>query len=146
MTGERTIRGVGVSPGLAYAPAVVLEWKFPVVPDRWVSAEEVEGEVHRLDEAVASVVHSLNRLRERVLERAGLEESQIFEAQIMMVQDAEFLKEVVHLIRDTEARRAIEAAARRLVVERYDWSAVAMDFEEALLRVSSGRAGERAIA
>jgi phosphoenolpyruvate-protein phosphotransferase (PTS system enzyme I) len=100
MTGERTIRGVGVSPGLAYAPAVVLEWKFPVVPDRWVSADEVEGEVHRLDEAVASVVHSLNRLRERVLERAGLEESQIFEAQIMMVQDAEFLKEVVHLIRD----------------------------------------------
>jgi phosphoenolpyruvate-protein phosphotransferase len=100
MTGERTIRGVGVSPGLAYAPAVVLEWKFPAVPDRWVSAEEVESEVVRLNEAVAAVVHSLNRLRERVLERAGHEESQIFEAQIMMVQDAEFLKEVVHLIRD----------------------------------------------
>ena len=100
MTGERTIRGVGVSPGLAYAPAVVLEWKFPAVPDRWVSGDEVESEVARLNEAVAAVVHSLNRLRERVLERAGHEESQIFEAQIMMVQDAEFLKEVVHLIRD----------------------------------------------
>ena len=28
-------------------------------------------------------------------------------------------------MRDTEARRRIEAAARQLVVERYDWSAVA---------------------
>lgn len=99
MTQERLLRGVGVSPGLAYAPAVVLEWKFPSVPDRWVAEEEVEGEVSRLHEAVAAVVRSLDRLRERVLERAGLEESQIFEAQIMMAQDADFLAEVEHLIR-----------------------------------------------
>jgi phosphotransferase system enzyme I (PtsI) len=96
---RRALRGVGVSPGLAYAPAVVLEWTFPAVPDRWVKPDEVEAEVTRLAEAVAAVVDSLNRLRERVLERAGLEESQIFEAQIMMVQDAEFLGEVTNLIR-----------------------------------------------
>jgi phosphotransferase system enzyme I (PtsI) len=96
---ERALRGVGVSPGLAYAPAVVLEWKFPAVPDRWVKPDEVEAEVARLQEAVEAVVASLNRLRERVLERAGLEESQIFEAQIMMVQDADFIGEVTHLIR-----------------------------------------------
>lgn len=96
---ERALRGVGVSPGLAYAPAVVLEWKFPAVPDRWVKPDEVDAEVARLQEAVEAVVASLNRLRERVLERAGLEESQIFEAQIMMVQDADFIGEVAHLIR-----------------------------------------------
>ncbi len=96
---RRALRGVGVSPGLAYAPAVVLEWTFPAVPDRWVKPDEVDAEVTRLAEAVAAVVDSLNRLRERVLERAGLEESQIFEAQIMMVQDAEFLGEVTNLIR-----------------------------------------------
>ena len=65
MTDPRAIRGVGVSPGLAYAPAVLLEWNFPAVPDRWVTPEEVETEVKRLEEAVAAVVHSLNRLRER---------------------------------------------------------------------------------
>jgi len=96
---RRALRGVGGSPGLAYAPAVVLEWTFPAVPDRWVKPDEVEAEVTRLAEAVAAVVDSLNRLRERVLERAGLEESQIFEAQIMMVQDAQFLGEVTNLIR-----------------------------------------------
>jgi sugar transferase (PEP-CTERM/EpsH1 system associated) len=62
-------------------------------------------------------------------------------------EPARFAHAVVHLIRDTEARRAIEAAARHLVVERYDWSAVAMDFEDALLRVADReRRGERAIA
>ena len=67
MSDPRAIRGVGVSPGLAYAPAVLLEWNFPAVPDRWVSPDEVETEVQRLDEAVAAFVHRLNRLRERVL-------------------------------------------------------------------------------
>lgn len=116
MTDPRLIRGVGVSPGLAYAPAVLLEWNFPAVPDRWVSADEVETEVRRLEEAVAAVVHSLNRLRERVLERAGFEESQIFEAQIMMVQDAVFLNEVTQLIRNNRfsAETAYEFKALEL--------------------------------
>jgi phosphotransferase system enzyme I (PtsI) len=99
MTAHRNLRGVGVSPGLAYAPAIVLDWKFPAVADRWVKPDETEAEVARLNEAVGAVVDSLNRLRERVLERAGFEESQIFEAQIMMVQDPDFLTEVTNLIR-----------------------------------------------
>jgi sugar transferase (PEP-CTERM/EpsH1 system associated) len=61
-------------------------------------------------------------------------------------EPARFAHAVVHLIRDTEARRAIETAARRLVVERYDWSAVANDFEDALLRAAGIATGERAIA
>jgi len=47
---------------------------------------------------------------------------------------------VVGLIRDEAARRRLEEAARRLVVERYDWSAVALDLEEALLRAATTRA------
>ena len=50
-------------------------------------------------------------------------------------EPARFAQAVVHLIRDDDARRRIETEARRLVVERYDWSAVAQDFEDALTRV-----------
>ena len=50
-----------------------------------------------------------------------------------------FAEEVVRLIRGREARRTVEVEARRLVVERYDWSAVARDFEEALTRICDGR-------
>ena len=54
---------------------------------------------------------------------------------------------MVHLIRDDAARRSIEAAARTLVVDHYDWSAVATDFEHALMRVARKDAvAERAIA
>ena len=124
MTGERLLRGVGVSPGLAYAPAVVLEWTFPDVPDRAVKPEEVEGEVRRLQQAVNEVVGSLDRLRERVLERAGLEESRIFEAQILMAQDPDFLAEVEHLIRQNNlsAETAFEFKA---LERRSEWSGTA---------------------
>ena len=58
-------------------------------------------------------------------------------------EPARFAHAVVRLMRDTEARRTIEAAARALVVERYDWSTVANDFEDAL---RSTRESIRAIA
>jgi glycosyltransferase involved in cell wall biosynthesis len=47
----------------------------------------------------------------------------------------EFAGAVVRLIRDEETRRGLEVAARRLVRERYDWSVVAQEFEQALLIV-----------
>ena len=47
-------------------------------------------------------------------------------------EPAQFADAVVRLIRNSQERRALEIAARRLVVERYDWSAVAHDFETAL--------------
>ena len=43
-----------------------------------------------------------------------------------------FADAVVRLIRDTDVRQQLERAARQLVVDRYDWSAVANDFETAL--------------
>ncbi|HEY0876388.1 MAG TPA: glycosyltransferase [Vicinamibacterales bacterium] len=43
-----------------------------------------------------------------------------------------FAKAVIHLIRDVDARRRIEAAARQVVVDRYDWATVARHFERAL--------------
>ena len=61
-------------------------------------------------------------------------------------EPARFAHAVVHLMRDTAARQEIEAAARRLVVERYDWSAVASDFEDALLRAAQPSERSRAIA
>ncbi|MFL6110025.1 MAG: glycosyltransferase [Catenulispora sp.] len=47
-----------------------------------------------------------------------------------------FARGVVRLLRDIERRRAIEQAARHLVVSQYDWAVVAGDLEEALARVA----------
>jgi sugar transferase (PEP-CTERM/EpsH1 system associated) len=53
---------------------------------------------------------------------------------------AVFARAVLRLLRDAGAREGLERAARRLVVARYDWSAVAHDFEDALARVRTSRA------
>ncbi len=44
-----------------------------------------------------------------------------------------FAAAVVRLMRDLDARRALERAAHRLVIEHYDWSAVAGELEGALI-------------
>lgn len=118
MTQGRTLHGIGVSPGLAVAPAVVLESHFPDVPDRSVSPDEVDGEIRRLHAAVGGVVDSLAALRDRVRLRAGEEESRIFDAQMLMAQDPDFLDAVEHLIRQNHlsAETAYEFKALELRV------------------------------
>jgi phosphotransferase system enzyme I (PtsI) len=99
VNGARVIRGVGVSPGVVVAPAMIVQWDFPEVPDRAVRPDQVENEVKRLREAVAELVSHLNELGQKVLRRAGPEEARIFDAQILMAQDEEFLSSVEFLIR-----------------------------------------------
>ncbi len=120
----RSLRGIGVSPGVACAPAFVVRWDFPEVPDRAVKPEHVELEVRRLREAVDYVVSHLNDLGQRVLQRAGPEESRIFDAQIMMAQDEDFLGSVETLIRKNtlSAETAYEFKALEL---RNLWSGAA---------------------
>jgi len=50
-----------------------------------------------------------------------------------------FARATVQLLRDIGHRRRLEAAARSVVVERYDWSAVAGKLEEALVRFARVR-------
>ena len=93
------LRGVGVSPGVAFAPALVVRWAFPEIPERTISPAEFDTEVARLHQAVQAVVDQLAALRLRTLQRAGPEAAGIFDAQIMMVQDVDFLAGVESLIR-----------------------------------------------
>jgi phosphoenolpyruvate-protein phosphotransferase (PTS system enzyme I) len=109
---------------VACAPALIVRWDFPEVEDRTVRADEVEGEVARLREAVDDVVSHLRELGERVLQRAGPEESRIFDAQILMAQDEDFLASVETLIRKNQlsAETAYEFKALEL---RALWSGAA---------------------
>lgn len=99
MSDAHRLQGVGIAPGVACAPAVAVRWSLPDVADRTVAPGEVEGEVERLHEAVAEVVRQLDALRERTRQRAGEEEAGIFDAQMMMAQDRDFLDGVEALIR-----------------------------------------------
>ena len=75
----------------------------------------------------------------------GAEGLPVTSGQDLVIADepAQFAEAVVNLIRDAGARRQIESAARQLVVEKYDWAAVAQDFEDALAAVRRGAAPAR---
>ncbi|PYR44338.1 MAG: group 1 glycosyl transferase [Acidobacteria bacterium] len=53
-----------------------------------------------------------------------------------------FADAILRLMRDPATRGALEASARALVLERYDWSAVAGQLEDALLRMARASASE----
>jgi phosphotransferase system enzyme I (PtsI) len=109
----RLLTGIGVSPGLAVGQAVVVHFGLPEVPHQVVAEREVAGEVARLDRAIRDVRQSLEDLRRRTAERVGPEEAKIFEAQIMMLEDTEFLDGVRTLILENQlsAARAYEFKA-----------------------------------
>jgi phosphoenolpyruvate-protein phosphotransferase (PTS system enzyme I) len=116
MSPAGVVQGIGVSPGVAYATARIVRLDVPDVPNRFVRSDEVEQEVVRLHETMQVVVQALEALRERARERAGEEASHIFDAQIMMVQDVEFLRGVEQLIRESwmSAETAYEFKALEL--------------------------------
>src|SRR5712692_10064130 len=97
---DRLLKGIGVSPGIAIGPAVVVRWTWPEVPHRVVPRTSVEKEVRRLRAAVKDVKRYIQSLKERAMERAGADEARIFDAQVLMLEDKEFLASIEDLIRE----------------------------------------------
>jgi glycosyltransferase involved in cell wall biosynthesis len=62
---------------------------------------------------------------------------------LMLADDpVSFARDVVRLIRDDSKRERLGRTARSLVLDRYDWSAVAGSMEDALERIAAGRADD----
>ena len=110
---ERLLKGIGVSPGIAVGPAVVVRWTMPDVPHRVVPRSQVEKEVRRLRAAVRDVRRYIQALKAKAEDRAGVDEARIFDAQVLMLEDKQFLAGVADLIRENHltAEKAFEFKA-----------------------------------
>ncbi len=110
---DRQLKGIGVSPGIGVGTAIVVRWTMPEVPHRVVPRSQVEKEVRRLRAAVKDVKRYLQDLRAKAEDRAGVDEARIFDAQILMLEDKEFLSGVADLIRENHlaAEKAYEFKA-----------------------------------
>ena len=77
----------------------------------------------------------------------GAEGLPVTDGQDILIADTPdgFAEAVVRVMRDDALRGRLESAARRLVVERYDWAAVAEDFEDALARLTTRGAASAAV-
>ncbi len=89
---EVTIRGIGVSPGIAIGPALTFGVQAFDIPKYEVS--DVEKELARFERAVIAVRGELERLYERTAEAIGEEHADIFKAHLMFLEDVTLREEV----------------------------------------------------
>ncbi|HYX82073.1 MAG TPA: phosphoenolpyruvate--protein phosphotransferase [Gemmatimonadales bacterium] len=109
-TADRLLKGIGVSPGIAMGPTVTVRSALPEVPHRVVARAQVEKEVRRLRAALKDVLKQTLELRARAEDRAGVDEARIFDAQLLMLEDKDFIGGVEELIRENHltAEKAFE--------------------------------------
>jgi phosphoenolpyruvate-protein phosphotransferase (PTS system enzyme I) len=103
--------GIPASPGIVIGPARVLRLDIPSVPHGGVIAEEtIDTEVGRFRAACDAVKQQIRRLQARTRDQLGEVEAQIFEPQILMLEDAELIGGTETYIRENHlsAERAFE--------------------------------------
>ena len=149
---DRLLKGIGVSPGIAVGPTMTVRWSLPEVPHRVVARTQVEKEVRRLRAAIKDVKRQLAEFRARAVDRAGVDEARIFDAQALMLEDKEFIGGMEELIRENHltAEKAFEfqtlevrdlwtAAGNPLLKERLaDLTGVAIRAIQHLMHKGSG--------
>jgi phosphoenolpyruvate-protein phosphotransferase (PTS system enzyme I) len=106
------LTGLGVSPGIGIGKALVLkrgtrELRFRVPP--WLVARELE----RLDEAQARSRRQLEQIKERIATTVGAEHAYLFDAQLLMLDDAMLIDHAAETIR-TDRLNAESALQRAL--------------------------------
>ena len=96
---ERILVGISASPGVVVGPAHVLLWEVPPVQLRLVPPEQIDGEIAHFHDALARARDRIAYIRSRVEQHVGTDEARIFEAQTLILQDAELITRVEELIR-----------------------------------------------
>ena len=116
--------GIAASPGIVIGPAFVVRWETPKVPHVTVSPEQVEAEIERFRDARIWVQQRIHEIQQQTEERLGYTEAQIFEPQILMLDDDELIRGTESYIRDNHlsAARAFEL---RMLEFHAEWSRAA---------------------
>lgn len=86
------IDGIAASPGVAIAPAFILENPDFTVHHREVS--DPEAELIRLDEALSKSQQELENIKERTLQELGEKKAEIFESHLLILNDPDLITTV----------------------------------------------------
>jgi len=95
----RTLTGIGVSPGIAIAPAYKVERGEITVEENSVPAEHVEEEIKRFEKALRKSKDQLIQIQASVAKTMGEDSAAIIEAQIMLLSDVSVIDETKEVIR-----------------------------------------------
>ena len=111
------INGIAGSPGLAIAPAVVIDTRRPGVPHRHIARAAADEEVARFAGAVKLASQGIRDVEARVRSAATRAEASILEAYVLMIEDESLREETERHIRvDRQcAEWALDTAVRSMV-------------------------------
>ena len=114
------VTGIGVSPGIVYGPAFMLDKRSPNIEKRIVPPEKIPEEIDHLVKAVAASRQQIHSLRRRVADMLHETHAQIYDSHLVMLQDENLYKRALDAIRDHGhcAEFAFSTAAKALA-ERF---------------------------
>ena len=107
----KTKKGIGVSPGVAIAPAAVVDAEEFDIPERHVSPEMASGEVTRLRKAVSVSKTEILALQKRTGEQIGKETAAIFDFHLGLLKDKVLLKKFIDTIMEDHVTSEYAVAA-----------------------------------
>lgn len=94
---ERVLRCIAAAPGVAYGPAYLLLEGMVKVSKHAI--EDVKAEQVRLDAALETTRRQISELRDEVAGRLGEAEAEIFDAHLLVLEDAALVGEVMAMVK-----------------------------------------------
>ena len=95
------IKGIPASPGLAFGEARVILRGAQSIEERIIPAAHIEQEIVRLDNAIDETLVELESWRKSAGQKIGGPVAKIFDTQVMIASDREFLRQVKEEIRSS---------------------------------------------
>ena len=126
-SGERTYRGIPVSPGICRGKVFVLgRPDRQVIPKIELPAEELPRQVARLEHALRQTREQIQEVQRHLAQGMGSDEASIFEAHILLLQDPMILEEVTSTISE---QHVTAEWAFQSIVEKFGAMLSAVDDE-----------------
>jgi phosphotransferase system enzyme I (PtsI) len=117
--GEKVFRGIAVSQGVSRGKVLVLGRAHAAVPKRQISDSEVAEEIGRLERALVQTRKDIQEVQRKVSAGMGAEESGIFEAHLLVLEDRVVMDEVIRMISEQllNAEHAFHTVAEKYAAQ-----------------------------
>jgi phosphotransferase system enzyme I (PtsI) len=108
-------RGIPVSPGVAFGPALVLDTEWFRIPQRFIERSQLQPEIDRLRQALAAAAQEARAKQTAINDKLGKQYGAIFGAHALLIEDPTLTREIEGLIRDHNhaAEYAVSRVMRR---------------------------------
>ncbi|MEM9226959.1 MAG: phosphoenolpyruvate--protein phosphotransferase, partial [Verrucomicrobiota bacterium] len=97
---EVTLNGIAASPGVAHGLAFVIHQRDLEIPAYDLQSERIPEEIARFERTLMETRKDILRVRNEVAERLGEGEATIFDAHLLVLEDAALIDETIRMVEE----------------------------------------------